>query len=127
MAGAAVLDESRTVPELRVAPSAHLFVVLHVQVVLVSVLVAAGQRDEGDGVDGLHQRSLRQSLGHHLAAKVRHGVPDGRHERRSQPAAGSGPPYQEDQVSSQHRFMMRNLNRPHSTLYIDAVTFVKTL
>lgn len=85
-----------TAPELCLCSlhtDAYFFVVLHVQVVLVSVLVAAGQRDDGDGVDGLHQRSLCQSLGHHLAAKVRHCVPDGRQKQEtggneSQPAAG---------------------------------------
>lgn len=49
----------------------------------MSVLVAVGQRDDGDGVDGLHQRSLRQGLGHHLAAKVRHCVPVGRQKQES--------------------------------------------
>lgn len=59
----------------------YFLVVLHIQVVLVSVLVAAGQGNDGDGVDGLHQGSLGDGLGHHLAAEVWHGIPgrdDGR-------------------------------------------------
>ena len=59
----------------------YFLVVLHVQVVLVSVLVAVGQGNDGDGVDGLHQSSLRECLCHHLAAKVWHRIPDGKTRR----------------------------------------------
>lgn len=49
--------------------------------VLVSVLVAAGQGNDGDGVDGLHQSSLRNRLCHHLAAKVWHSIPEGKERK----------------------------------------------
>ena len=58
----------------------YFLVVLHIQVVLVSVLVAAGRGNDGDGVDGLHQSSLCKCLCHHLAAKVWHRVPGGERE-----------------------------------------------
>ena len=58
----------------------YLLVVLHVQVVLMSVLVTVGQRNDGDGVDRLHESPLRQSLCHHLTAKVWHDVPDRQRE-----------------------------------------------
>lgn len=45
---------SSTISSIPRCIPAYLFVVLHVNVVLVSVLVAAGQRDDGDSVDGLH-------------------------------------------------------------------------
>lgn len=59
----------------------YLLVVLHVQVVLVSVLVTVGQGNDGDGVDGLHQGPLGQCLCHHFTAKVWHCIPNGKTER----------------------------------------------
>lgn len=59
----------------------YFLVVLHIQVVLVSVLVTVGQGNDGDSVDRLHQSSLRKCLCHHLAAKVWHRIPDGRREK----------------------------------------------
>lgn len=59
----------------------YLLVVLHVQVVLVSVLVAVGRGNDGDGVDGLHQSSLCKSLRHHLTAIVWHYIPEERKKR----------------------------------------------
>lgn len=54
----------------------YLLIVLHIQVVLVSVLVTARQGNDGDGVDRLHQSSLCKCLCHHLAAKVWQCIPD---------------------------------------------------
>lgn len=59
----------------------YFLVVLHIQVVLVSVLVTVGQGNDGDSVDRLHQSSLRKCLCHHLAAKVWHRIPDGQREK----------------------------------------------
>lgn len=56
----------------------YFFVVLKIQVVLVSVLVAVGQGNDGEGVDGFHQRSLCQCFCDHLTAVVWHCIPGGK-------------------------------------------------
>lgn len=64
----------------------YFLVVLHVQVVLVSVLVTVGQGNDGDGVDGFDESSLRKCLSHHLTAKVWHGIPGGKRENHKSDA-----------------------------------------
>lgn len=46
--------------------------------VLVSVLVAVGQGNDGEGVDRLHQRTLCKGFCYHLTAIVWHCIPDGK-------------------------------------------------
>lgn len=46
--------------------------------VLVSVLVAVGQGNDGEGVDRFHQRTLCKCFCYHLTAVVWHCIPDGK-------------------------------------------------
>lgn len=51
-----------------------LFSYLHVHVVLVAVLVAVGEGNDGYRVDGLYQSPLGQGLCHNFTAVVRHAI-----------------------------------------------------
>lgn len=56
----------------------YFFVVLNIQMVLVSVLVAVGQGNDGEGVDRFHQCPLCKCFCDHLTAVVWHCIPGGK-------------------------------------------------
>lgn len=56
----------------------YFFVVLNIHMVLVSILVAVGQGNDGEGVDRFHQCSLGKCFCYHLAAIVWHCIPSGK-------------------------------------------------